>query len=70
MEREKINDERISNKMPAPNKRFGAIGAVARPNFVQIWKLCARPNDSESPACVKPLGRYGQCRTAQWRIEI
>jgi len=22
--------------------------------FVQIWKFCARPNGSESPACVKP----------------
>jgi hypothetical protein len=28
--------------------------------FVRIWKFCARPNDSVSPACAKPLGRYGQ----------
>ena len=26
--------------------------------FVQIWKFCARPNGSESPAFAKPLGRY------------
>jgi len=25
---------------------------------VQIWKFCARPNGSVSPACPKPLGRY------------
>jgi len=25
--------------------------------FVQIWKFCARPNGSGSPACAKPLGR-------------
>ena len=35
MEREKINDERISNKMPAPNGRFGVSGGVAR------LKVCA-----------------------------
>ena len=23
--------------------------------FVQIWKFCARPNGSVSPACAKPL---------------
>jgi hypothetical protein len=28
--------------------------------FVQIFKFCARPNGSESPACAKPLGRYVQ----------
>jgi len=30
--------------------------------YVQIWKFCARPNGSESPACAKPLGRYLQAR--------
>jgi len=28
--------------------------------FVPIWKFCARPNCSESPACAKPLERYLQ----------
>jgi len=29
---------------------------IAR-KFVRIWKFCARPNGSESPACAKPQGR-------------
>jgi len=33
--------------------------------FVQIWKSCARPNGSVSPACAKPLGR---CK--QWQTKI
>jgi hypothetical protein len=29
--------------------------------FVRIWKFCARPNGSGSPACAKPLERCLQC---------
>jgi len=28
--------------------------------FVGIWKFCARPSGSVSPACAKPLGRWAQ----------
>jgi hypothetical protein len=41
MERKEIKDERISNKMPAPNERFHASGGVARPEgSANLQVLC------------------------------
>ena len=46
-------------KLPTTGGLAQAGQWLAR-KFVRIWKFCARPNGSESPACAKPLGRYMQ----------
>jgi hypothetical protein len=40
---------------------FAQAGQCLAGKFVQILTFCARPSDSESPACAKPLGRYPSC---------
>jgi hypothetical protein len=58
--KETRKENKLKNRQPITSGLAQAGAWLAR-KFVRIFNICARANDSETPAFAKPPGRCVQC---------